>query len=473
MHKPFILAVSALALLASPTLSLGQSKAEFEALKRKVAALEERLGETETHVEKSSINKLKLGDSVTEMKLYGDLRMRYQYDNKDFQVLDAANPSNGDDSSNQRSRWRFRLRLNAEFKLAGNFFGGVQLVTGQNADSDNQTFENGFSDYDIFISRAYLGWNATDWLTVIVGKQPNPFYTTELVWDPDLNPQGLVETIAFHKLFAPEAAEQGLSKDGKSVVTKAPELPWELTLNLGQFVYDDNFEGNSDHDSADDAYIFVAQLVGSWKFNKDTRLTFAPGYMFFNAADISGALNENSFSDAPGVSGETRKLSIITAPGDLSFKLGTLPVKFYWDAAYNTAGRGRVDDVYGVVSARTDGTLRSKHEVEDDFAYLVGLQIGQNKKGGDWSAYVNWRQTGIAAVDPNLNESDFAQSELNTRGFKVNVSYSFTDYCVGAVSYLHAWNLRDNLFGGQATGGAAIADSNAVEGVQVDLSVKF
>jgi hypothetical protein len=55
----------------------------------------------------------------------------------------------------------------------------------------------------------------------------------------------------------------------------------------------------------------------------------------------------------------------------------------------------------------------------------------------------------------------------------VSGSYNFSDFAVGTISYMYAWNLRDTLFGGQATGGAAIGDSNVVNVLQVDLSVKF
>ena len=103
----------------------------------------------------------------------------------------------------------------------------------------------------------------------------------------------------------------------------------------------------------------------------------------------------------------------------------------------------------------------------------MGVQVGENKKAGDFSALVNWRQTGLSAVDPNLNDSDFAQGELNTRGFKVSASYNFSDFAIGTVSYMYAWNLRDDLTGGQVTGGAAIGDSNVINVLQVDLSVKF
>jgi hypothetical protein len=41
------------------------------------------------------------------------------------------------------------------------------------------------------------------------------------------------------------------------------------------------------------------------------------------------------------------------------------------------------------------------------------------------------------------------------------------------VIYSKAWNLRDNLFGGHATSGAALANGNSIDVLQVDLNLKF
>ena len=94
--------------------------------------------------------------------------------------------------------------------------------TAQAADSGNQTYENGFDDYNIFISKAFLKWEPNEWLTVTAGKFSNPFYTTDLVWDSDINPTGLAESIALHKLFNFGGTEtvEGYSKDGKATASR-------------------------------------------------------------------------------------------------------------------------------------------------------------------------------------------------------------------------------------------------------------
>jgi len=441
------------------------------------AAVQEELAAEEA-AGQSATDKIKLSDSITELKLYGDLRLRYQYDNRDSQVDPAPIGTDEDrsPSGTQQSRWRFRLRLGAEVKLGEQWFGGFELSTAQASDSGNQTFENGFDDYAIFISRAYLGWKPNDVFTITAGKIPNPFYTTELVWDADITPTGVAEVIKFHELFAAEP-ESGFSKDGKSLVAQKTSKPWELSLIAGQFIFDDNAESSSDNDESTDAYLFHTQLVGSYKISKDVKATIAPGWLVYNAGSATGLTNAQPFNDSPTVSGATRNINLLLAPGDVSFKVGNTKAKFLWDFAYNVEGRKRYEDIYNLVTIRDPAVdsddFRSNHKAVDDIAFLAGFQFGENKKAGDWSLLGYYRQAGVSSIDPNLNDSDFAASRLNTRGFKTSLAYNFADFAVAALTYQYAWNLRDNLTGGEATGGASIADSNAVSIVQLDLSIKF
>jgi len=521
----------------------------------------------------TSAGKIKLSNSITELKLYGDLRLRYEYQNRDAQAsTDSSNDS-------QQSRYRFRLRLNAEAKLGRDWFAGFSLGTGQQADSEEQTFENGFDDYNIFITKAYLGWQPNDWLTVVAGKQKNPFYTTDLIWDPDITPTGVTETIAFHKLpiFGGSGGPTGgYAKDDKTIAPpEKKNNPWEVTLVAGQFIFDDNGEFNLDNDLSTDAWLFVEQLIASYKFNKDTSVTVAPGFYTYTAADLSGLTNAAAFTDAasigstsstrtttstvltttdvtnaagittrtiqpttvtsavttvtnpngtqtvttngttvragaaapavvvgnigraPGssvvnaatvanssaatpatpvgnsllaVSGETRQLHILTAPGDISFKLGGLKSKLYWDFAYNLGGRQRFEDIYQLFNPAAN---QFRYSERDGAAWLVGLQFGELKKKGDWQINANYREVGIASIDPNLNDSTWALGRVNQRGFKLGLAYQIADPVVLSVTGYLSWNLNEDLVGGRATNAPNVADSNAVQVLQVDLAVKF
>ena len=414
----------------------------------------------------NSASKMKLSSAVSELKLYGDIRFRYQFDEQDSQLP----PSQGGGANlSQNSRMRFRLRLNADFKLGEHAFGGVELQSNNASDSGNQTYQNGFSDYEIFISKAFLGWHPNEWFTVTAGKMANPFYATELIWDSDINPTGVTEVIDFHKLVGLEPSRD-YAKDGKETKDIQPaERAWQLSLVAGQFIFDDNPEFNGpDYDSSTDAYLVETQLIGSYKFG-GTKVTLAPAWLTYINGSASGLVNGTKFEDSALVSGATRNLNLLLAPGDIRFEMGGLKTKVYWDFSYNIDGKKRVQDTYRLAN----NVGNPQHTTEDDFAYLIGFQVGENRKQGDWSLLVNWRQVGLGAVDPNLNDSDYAQSELNVRGVKGVVGYNFSDFAVGTVTYGYAWNLRDSLFGGEATGGNTVAGANVAKVLLLEFMVKF
>jgi hypothetical protein len=216
----------------------------------------------------------------------------------------------------------------------------------------------------------------------------------------------------------------------------------------------------------------------------------APAVFVTNDAEVGSAgnpslalLNEHAFN------GNQRDELILLAPGDISLKLGKLPVKLYWDFAYNTHGNDRWDNVYGpifsAVTYNAAGTAvvgfpassRISPSFSDNLAWLVGIQLGQNKKQGVWSLFGNFRQVGLTSIDPNINDSDWAISNLNMQGFKVGFAYNVTDYAVFAVTGYITWNLTENLYGGAANSGSnlrtGIAQDNTADTLQVDLNVQF
>jgi len=168
------------------------------------------------------------------------------------------------------------------------------------------------------------------------------------------------------------------------------------------------------------------------------------------------------------------RLPLLLLPGDISFQLAGIKTKIYWDAAYNFEGAGRYNSIYELDKVlNANGHALNSHSSHDNLAWLAGIQLGQNAKAGDLSLLANWRQTGIASVDPNLNDSDFALGYLNTQGYKVGLAYNLTNFAVFQVTWYQAWNLRKNLIGGEATGDNAVANANSVKVLQVDLNVKF
>ena len=489
--------------LASTNLTAhAQSKGDqalLDALVRKGVLTEKEADQISAETAKEAVTtsaaKIQIGDWVQELKLSGDLRLRFQADQRTPMIL--TNPLLGpQDRHINRDRWRFRLRLNADFKLAGNFFGGVQLATSDNrsGDTKNTTYTGGYDLYSIYISRAFMGWAPTPGLTFIAGKQANPFYTTDLVYDPEVDPQGLVERIDFHKFFnmtfgEPIAAD---GKEGKAPPAPSPGNSLELSLIAGQFVFQNNNANSGSTQLKWDSYQFQEQLLAKLHIGDKLTITVAPGFLSFNDSSSGGtpgphgtiippvATTGLTFDQSTGGAGNTlangeafpvtqRDLNIILAPGDITYKIFGKPLSFYWDFAYNFSGDDRFNRDYGPLFSNyfyvgRSSTPSFRHRVEPSFsdnsAWLVGLKFGENKKAGDFSASVDYRQVGISSIDPNLNSSNFALSNLNVEGWEVNLAYNFTDFLTGVLTFYYSDALTKNLYGGYATGNVPGVASN-------------
>jgi len=451
-------------------------------------------------------SRIKIGDWVQEIDLYGDMRFREYYQNYQNQLPPAGTAY---DKNIQRQRLRFRLRLDADFKLADNFFGGVQLSTSDNRDGDttNATYTGGFDNYNIYISRAFMGWAPLDGLTLVIGKQNNPFYATELNWAPDVGPTGLVERIDFHALFGWGAPGEpaGYSKEGKAPApAPAPTVnPVELSLIAGQFIFfNNNADSNVSFDKTD-AFMFETQLLGRFRlFGGAVSIVEAPDVQIWNEAGLgptgvttTGAPNPatvtgtgtgsfGSLNNAAPFPLYTRDEFYLQAPGDINFKIGNIPVSLYWDLSYNVWGQERFNQVYGplfdtVTFAKGSTTPIFSGLVhpsfKDYFAWLAGIRIGSNRKAGDMSLLVDYRQVGLASDDPNINSNDFNLSYMNSAGWRFSFAYSITDFAVFGVTGWFANNLTRNLYGGFATSPSLfpLNSANSSETIAVDLAFRF
>src|SRR3984893_15363123 len=440
--------------------------------------------EAAKEVATESAGKIQVGDWVKELKLSGDLRIRNQFDQRTPMIL--TNPRLGAQDSNiPRDRWRFRLRMTADFKLQGNFFGGVQLSTSDNRASDtgNATYTGGYDNYNIYISRAFMGWRPVPAVTLIAGKQANPFYTTDLFWGPDANPSGLVERIDFHKFINMTFGEP-VAADGKEGKTTAPppETPpgnaLEVSLVAGQFIFFNNNLDAANTQLTWDAYQFETQLLTKLKLGKELTVTVAPALFITNDASVgsnavlaNGNLNPGSVPAVSGTAAQNnaqpfpitqRNEFIVLAPGDITYNLLGKPLNLYWDFAYNALGNDRFTKDYATLFSSyrfltpTSTTPTFSHRwqpsISDSLAWLVGLRYGENKKAGDFLASVDYRQIGIAATDPNINTDDFALSNMNSQGFEFKFAYNLTDFLTISVTGYISDALTKNLYGGYATG---------------------
>src|SRR6266704_2008890 len=215
-----------------------------------------------TYVEKLvpelvSAEKWKLFSAITELELFGDLRLRYEY-------RGGRLPSNDPDHPNdwqERERERYRLRVGLRGTVLDDWFFGLRLETSASARSTNVTFGGDTSstspggggpfakgDDGVYVGQAYGGYKGFPGFTFTGGRMPNPFVNTRMVWDDDINPEGLAEQWKHtFTIGGGAAAPVSYSKDGKNVAAPPPPEPLvkiDVFANFGQFVYDDSNPSN-------------------------------------------------------------------------------------------------------------------------------------------------------------------------------------------------------------------------------------
>ncbi|MEX0733523.1 MAG: putative porin [Steroidobacteraceae bacterium] len=137
---------------------------------------------TDLHSSSRSEERSQLPSSLV---VSGDFRLRHEI-------------TSGTGTSSDRTREVLRARLGARYDLAPWLSIGGRLVTGDPDDpnSSDVAFPDFADDLTVSLDQAYVSAHFDRW-ELAAGKIPNPFVRTELVWDGDVNPQGIGGTWQF------------------------------------------------------------------------------------------------------------------------------------------------------------------------------------------------------------------------------------------------------------------------------------
>ncbi|HEX7011316.1 MAG TPA: putative porin [Steroidobacteraceae bacterium] len=154
-------------------------------LDRKLQALEARAAaSTETATSANAPAAARLASrqpqssEPSRLEISGDLRLRTQGD--------YADDARDRESAQVRGRLGAKYRVNETIKI------GARLVTGD-PDDPNSTdvqLSNFDDDLQFTLDQAYVQFDFGN-LSLYGGKIPQPFTRTDLVWDGDVNPQGV------------------------------------------------------------------------------------------------------------------------------------------------------------------------------------------------------------------------------------------------------------------------------------------
>jgi hypothetical protein len=440
-------------------------------------------------------SKWKLFPAITELELFGDARIRYEYRGGRTDDNPVAPPGPGVAGTHdwlERERERYRVRLGLRGTVLDDWFFGIRLETSTSDRSTNVTFgadsNNGpFSKNDdgIAVGQAYLGYKGFPGVTLTGGRFAIPFVYTSLLWDDDINVEGLAEqwkhTFTFGGGPPPPPA---YSKDGKAVVAGPPPEPFlklDLFANFGQFVYDDSNPENplgarstttqpnglKELTPNHDAFMLGWQVGARFEFPHILYFQFAPTLynytgngdtfnFFFQGGDPNLTNAQSLAQNQIGIN----SLLVFDVPAEIGWKVGKIPMRIFGDFATNFEADNRA------TAAGHPG------KGGDRYAYEIGLGIGQLKKKRDWEIRAWWQHTDQYAVDPNLVDSDIFDDRVNMEGVAVKAGYMLADAIVFNLTYAYGWQADDSL-GTGGNGDIGINPLNQYQLFQADLSVKF
>ncbi|MBV9570045.1 MAG: putative porin [Alphaproteobacteria bacterium] len=155
------------------------------------------------------------------VRVHGDFRLRdegdiYAKTNADDIIDYAAFNANGptdinsntaiavpflNTRQNRYDRLSVRARLGFDADISDDVKVGIRLASGNDNGpvSTTQLLGGGFGKKDIWLDQAYVMVRPLKYLNLTGGRMPNPFFSTDLMWDPDLNFDGVAATMETKK----------------------------------------------------------------------------------------------------------------------------------------------------------------------------------------------------------------------------------------------------------------------------------
>jgi hypothetical protein len=430
----------------------------------------------------------KVSDTFRSIQLFGDFRLRYEYRGMDN--IPGATPD-----TYYRERFRYALRFGIRGDLVDDFYYGIRFETAANPRSPWDTFGNNTtagsvtpsdkSGSGIGIGQAYLGWRPTTWYEMTAGRMAMPLYTTPMVWDSDINPEG-----AFEKF--------------KYTVDDV-----DLFADFGQFDYVD--PGSANGVPSSDTFVLAWQLGAVINLSSNVFVKIAPTFYDYtgvgpsgnglnlpfvgqgNAAGVNAGLPGGAATNlAPYNENGINNLTVLEVPAEFDVKvsdsvLGPVQLRAFGDFAYNFDGDRRARAAFAASPSAFPGL--SGAATGQNLAYQAGLGIGSGGsfygptqglvygsycRRGAWEARAYWQHIEQYSLDVNLIDSDFFEGRANLQGAYLALAYGITDAIIGTVRYGHASRIRNELgTGGNNLDIPGINPVNNYNLIQTDLTWRF
>jgi Putative porin len=473
---------------------------------------------------------LKIASAFKNMELFGDARLRYE----DRYAADIAG------NSIDLQRFRYAIRFGVRGDLFDQFYFGLRLDTSPNPRSDFVTLGTatassssyyygpfGKQNAGVNIGEVYLGWHPESWVDLTVGKMPNPLFTSTMVWNSTITPEGFAERFKYPvgpaQFFAnfgqflyedlnPNSASGGLGING--VIGQHTDnifmLAWQGGLNyqitprvkaeVAATIYNYIGLGRSTVNSLSALAPYYGDPYvgeGDYFLAGGTTTSLAPGYNGFGTGNSFGGYGSLNYPlNQVGLD----NLEVIEIPFEFEYHIPGphLEARLFGDFAYNLEGAQRAEEAAAAYSAiqtleKSDTPAPQSHTFaaqtgdvkayqigvgigSDDVTYgpMQGLVYGTSSPRHAWEVRTYWQHIEQYSLDPNILDTDFFNGLENLQGVYVAAAYAFTGNVIGTFRYGHASRINDQLgTGGSSLDIPQINPVNSFNIYQVDLTLRF
>lgn len=335
---------------------------------------------------------------VQNIKLKGDLRLRYQYKHSKT-TLDAQRDSHVG---------RVRARLGLEAKINEKLIAGIGMAT--NADGDPRSTNITFGDKDggysskmgVRLDYAYAKYSPFLWLDLVGGKMllNNVLWEpTDLMWDTDITPEGAV--IALNK---------NLNSD------------LNVFLNTSAMILDDDETSDSNSSNA-----FMVQPGVNYKIND--KLSLKGAFSYYNFWSVKGA-TPSSFS------------------GSTNTRSGT-----YYRYNYHNISPAvelKILEPFGALGFKQIETAKIFGEYVNNLVvtkgasgFSCGFQLGNDKieKWRDWQIRYVYAMLGQDAVLDVLPDSDRYSGKTGIRSHEASFNFGLGKNTFFGLDIYRSWNI--------------------------------
>lgn len=331
------------------------------------------------------------------MKQGGGIRLRYE----------AFDMHGGTDQD--RNRFRVKLTYGIDKKLGDDFTVGFRLATGGTTDptSSNQTLTGNFVYKTVVFDKLYVKYipsQLKDFGPIAQvelggGKTDNPLLrgSSPMVWDHDVTPEGIYETIDF-----------------KTIDFGGPKI--SPFLVGGQFPLVENAGAG-----LTDAELYA--VMGGFNLETDVAgfekpIGWTSAFAYYDYRDYARNSNFGAFARGNTATATTLTagdFNVINIYNQLKIPTPWVSVAPFFDYAHNLGD-----------------TVENFKPISLDDAWGWGIKLGEAKKKGEWEAAYAYYFIEPNAIVGAFNDSDFGGVGFNghsdRRGSMVKLGYKLTDY---------------------------------------------